>query len=1004
MSEPKLVSPLLDEFVMGEPISEHHGVRSYPAMQKDSDNKYIVKIISIPASQRSLDALLLAGAFPDAQAAQDYFHELAEGVVEDAKILQQLSKLEGFLSYHGWQVEPVETGYNVYLLNDYRRSLDRHFRRDAMTHLAAVNLGLDLCAALAVCRRCGYLYVNLQPSNIFIAEDQGYRIGDLGFVTLDSLQHASLSDRYRSSYTPPEIADAYCALNTTVDIYAVGLILYQAYNNGKLPFEGAAPSDPLPPPMYADYEMAEIILKACDPNPENRWEDPLQMGKALVSYMQRNNVNDVPIVPAPPVQEEPAPEESLDEDLPDDDYLAQGLEDDEQLEIPQWEEDAPEELPGSAPEEVNEGQEDDVPPEEPAAAPEDTLTDETLPSDESAAGLEDAPLTDEVSDMLALVEELVSHELPEPVVAPEPIDVPVPEPLEILCEEEALPEEAAPEEPSAEEAEELEEAADEESEEAAADDEEEREDEADEEEWEEPFPEEPVARRVKPPRSYKGLIIFLLVVALGLSLFTGGYAFYRFYYLQTVDNISAVSSDGQVTVKLTTSIDNALLTVVCKDTYGNTIRRPVVDGKAVFDYLNPGTSYDFYVEISGLHTLEGKTKTSLTTAQQTSILNLSIVTGSEDGSAIVSFTVQGPDSSWQVVCTAAGEETKTFSCVNHSATLTGLTPGVTYNVQLVPTSTLYVVGQESTTYTATKIIYAQNLKATNFRDNKLTVSWTAPADASVESWTVRCYDNDKVDKTITVTGTEAVFGELDPSKAYTIEVTAAGMTRSVTAYISANTINVYDLAVNTVDKNTLRVTWNYDGNAPEGGWRVLYYVDGGSEPLVVNCENTIATLPLIPGSHYEISVIQANGGTVLDGTVSYDTPAAETFSGFWITADVLSFYPCLPTDMENPGLNDVTHTSTFAPGTKASILMHTRSIYLKDYSEVVNLYVYRDSNGAVVGLTNPIRVWADMLKGGAGMLNLPTVPTTPGDYTIEIYFDGAFVASVPIQVSESPAA
>ena len=998
MSEPKLVSPLLDEFVMGEPISQHHGVSSYPAMQKDSDNKYIVKIISIPASQRSLDALLLAGAFPNAQAAQDYFRELADGVVNEAQILQQLSKLEGFLPYRGWQVAPMEagTGYQVYLLSDYRRSLDRHFRRDAMTHLAAVNLGLDLCAALAVCRRCGYLYINLQPTNVFLSEDQGYRIGDLGFAALDSLQHASLPDRYRSAYTPPEIADAYCALNTTVDIYAVGLILYQAYNNGKLPFEGTAPADPLPSPMYADYEMAEIILKACDPDPQNRWEDPLQMGKALVSYMQRNSVNDVPIVPAPPVQEEPVPVEALDEELPDDDYLAQGLEDEEQLEIPQREEDEPEAVPVALPledtdepEAADEVQDDNAEEiagqEEASGNSEEIPVDETLPSDESAVGLEDAPLTDEVSAMLAMADELIAHELPEPVVAPEPVEIPIPEPLEISSEEEktdALPEEeTSREEPSAEQAEETEEV-------------------VVDEETEDQLPEEPAPKRVRPPRSYKGLIIFLLVIALGLSLFTGGYAFYKFYYLQTVENIAAVSSDGQVTVKLTTSIDDALLTVVCKDTYGNTQRRPVAGGKAVFDSLNPGTSYDFYVEISGLHSLVGKTKTSLTTAQQTSILNLSVVTGSEDGSAILSFTVQGPDSSWQVVCTATGEEPKTFSCINHSATLTGLTPGVTYNVRLVPATTLYVVGQDSTTYTATKIIYAQDLKATDFRDNKLTVSWTAPADTSVESWTVRCYDNDKVDKTITVTGTEAVFGDLDPSKAYNIEVTAAGMTRSVTIYISANTIQVYDLQVNAIDGNNLRVTWNYDGNAPEGGWRVLYCVDGSSQSLVVNCESIAAALPLIPGSHYEISILQENGGTVLDGTVSYDTPAAENFSGYWLTAESLNFYTCLPTDAATINWETVTPTDTFTPGSKASLLMQTKQIYQDGYGEIVNLYVIRDSNRAVVSVSSAVRVWADMLEAGFGIANLPPVPSTAGNYTVEIYFNGTYAGSAAFQVRE----
>ena len=73
MSAPKLISPLLDGFVMGPPISNHHGVRCCPAMKHNSDNKYIVKIVSVPASQSQLDALLLTGAYNDPGEAMDYF-------------------------------------------------------------------------------------------------------------------------------------------------------------------------------------------------------------------------------------------------------------------------------------------------------------------------------------------------------------------------------------------------------------------------------------------------------------------------------------------------------------------------------------------------------------------------------------------------------------------------------------------------------------------------------------------------------------------------------------------------------------------------------------------------------------------------------------------------------------------------------------------------------------------------------------------------------------------
>ena len=65
-----------------------------------------------------------------------------------------------------------------------------------------------------------------------------------------------------------------------------------------MPFTGVnAPAEAFAPPIFADYEMSEIILKACNPNPEDRWQDPEEFRNALVSYMQRNGANDTPIVP-----------------------------------------------------------------------------------------------------------------------------------------------------------------------------------------------------------------------------------------------------------------------------------------------------------------------------------------------------------------------------------------------------------------------------------------------------------------------------------------------------------------------------------------------------------------------------------------------------------------------------------------------------------------------------------------------------------------------------------
>ena len=151
MSEQKLISPLLDSFIMGDAMSNHDGVQCCPAIRENTEEKYIVKIISVPASQKQLDALLLTGAYPDAASATEYYKEVADGIVKEAELLKQLSKLEGFLSYEGWQMEPItrrRLGYEVYLVGSYKRSLEKYIRKNAVTHLEAVNLGLDICAAL----------------------------------------------------------------------------------------------------------------------------------------------------------------------------------------------------------------------------------------------------------------------------------------------------------------------------------------------------------------------------------------------------------------------------------------------------------------------------------------------------------------------------------------------------------------------------------------------------------------------------------------------------------------------------------------------------------------------------------------------------------------------------------------------------------------------------------------------------------------------------------------
>lgn len=964
MSEPRSISPLLDGLVVGEPISDSHGVRCCPAMNPDTGDKYIVKIISVPASAVQLEALLLTGAYPDAEAALAYFRTVADDTLQEAGLMQRLAAIDGFAGFEGWQIAEHEdgSGYSVYLLSKYRPTLERHLARNPMTHLSAVNLGLDLCAALAVSRQSGYLYVALKPDNIYLL-DEGYRIGDLGFISLDSLKYASLPEKYRSAYTAPEITDAYSALNETVDIYAVGLILYQAYNNGELP---TAADGSLPPPAYADYEMAEIILKACAANPDERWQTPEEMGQAIAGYLQRNAIGDDPIVP-PVIIEEPDPEEeAVEEDVPAEE--------------------------GSSAEAILET----VPELEDAAY---LIDDETAPSEQIAAELDSAEVTDEVSEMLLQADDLIDHKVPDPVVAPEPVEVEIP-PIEIPEPEPVEAEELQPEEEQPSEQQ----------------DEASREPQPEPEPEEEPLPQkaaepEPEAeycddsaeREKRSSRKFGVLIGVLVTVLVLLIAAIGGLFYYENYYLQTVRGISLSGDEDYLTVTLDTDVDNSLLTVVCKDTYGNTKRMAVTNNVAHFTGLNPDSQYKVTVEISGFHKLIGSFTDSHTTGPRTNITSFSAITGAEAGSVILSFTAEGQDgNAWRLVYSTAGEQERSLEFTGNHVTVTGLTVGSEYTFELIPIPEQYVIGTPILKYTPSQLIFAENLQILGFENGALNVSWSCPEGITVNSWSVRCYSDSGYDTTVTVADCKASFPGLDPANGYTVDVTAENMSVSSQTFVSAGSITFKQLQLDDSVKGQLAVSWDFEGTAPDDGWLLLYTVNGG-ESHVIRCDTNSGTIsPLIPGANYAITVQPTSGSTVFGGTGVFTAPGGGTFSSYGVSASSFGFRMCwTPADptWKWYDLWEKDFTTVFSPGERASFIFNTSQTPAASNDTIEVLFVIKDAGGNVYSINGITKNWGTMWNNNYAELDIPALPSAAGSYTMDIYFNDAYVTTQSFSIS-----
>ena len=261
---------------------------------------------------------MFTGAAATVEDAQNYYKQVAADYQSELETLEKLSASPNIGCYRSYQIEPKEdgVGFEIYLLAEYRQTLSEVLAETPMTQSGAVNLGLDLCSALCSLREAGLIHRNVKPSNVYLSSSGHYLLGDLGIAKIDELKYCSMPENMLSSFSAPELFSLLGTIEPTTDIYSVGMILYRIYNGNHGPFEDEKTSaraadklrvtgQQLPAPMYADYEMADILLKACAFKPEDRYQTPQELQEALLEYGKRNEASDALIVP--PIEGEPEP-------------------------------------------------------------------------------------------------------------------------------------------------------------------------------------------------------------------------------------------------------------------------------------------------------------------------------------------------------------------------------------------------------------------------------------------------------------------------------------------------------------------------------------------------------------------------------------------------------------------------------------------------------------------------------------------------------------------------
>lgn len=281
--------------------------------EKDHISYAAVKVIEIPQDESEVKELLYAGM--DYASVHAFFQDMIHGLDNEIKVMESLKTAENIVSIENYHFEERkdEIGWKVFIQMELMESLPRYIERmkksgAELSTEEIVKIGINICSALECCEQEKIIHRDIKPDNIFRNKYGTYKLGDFGVARQMEKTKGTMSQKGTSMYMAPEIYLG-SEYGHTVDIYSLGITMYKLLNAGRFPFypldrvirPGDSDTamvrrmrgDQMDAPCNADRRLAEIVLRACEFRPENRYQSASMMKWELEHWLSLEKYGNV---------------------------------------------------------------------------------------------------------------------------------------------------------------------------------------------------------------------------------------------------------------------------------------------------------------------------------------------------------------------------------------------------------------------------------------------------------------------------------------------------------------------------------------------------------------------------------------------------------------------------------------------------------------------------------------------------------------------------------------
>ncbi|HEY4117463.1 MAG TPA: serine/threonine-protein kinase [Byssovorax sp.] len=225
-------------------------------------------------------------------------------------------------------VLPDATRYMVMEYLEGETLSSRIKRAGRLLPLQAIPLLTQVLEGLEAAHAAGIIHRDLKPDNVWIVPTRGgtkdfVKVLDFGVSKFSQIGGEEMNQTRAGAvvgtpyYMSPEQARGMGAIDARTDIYAIGVVLYQAVT-GQVPYQAETFNELLfkivlevapPPQIYVpdiDPDFVSIIQRAMSREPQQRYQSCNEFRDALLSYQARNQRGPQGYPPVPVPQPPPS--------------------------------------------------------------------------------------------------------------------------------------------------------------------------------------------------------------------------------------------------------------------------------------------------------------------------------------------------------------------------------------------------------------------------------------------------------------------------------------------------------------------------------------------------------------------------------------------------------------------------------------------------------------------------------------------------------------------------